>query len=253
MLSRNQISEIQEQAFLGLPSQLNGVCKVYPLTIGQIVGMGESEYRKKLGMLLLTEVDIAEMIKKKIGEEVPIEQIIPIKYLLQSAALDDTILLELQNTFATFVQEEVLILPKISSVLVGKPEDRRLINEKNFRDFQDILRIQNKYETKEPPPENESPGQRKMRLLREKVAEVKKKKAQKNNEGQSLLDLLEIGQVFGIDVKNCTLFALYNLIRRYQLKEKWNQDLQAICAGADSKNIKTQYWGESLNNKQEGR
>jgi hypothetical protein len=33
------------------------------------------------------------------------------------------------------------------------------------------------------------------------------------------------------------------------MKEKWEQDIQMICAGADSKKIKTKYWGESLDDK----
>jgi hypothetical protein len=41
---------------------------------------------------------------------------------------------------------------------VGSPTDRRLITEENFRDFQDILRIQNRKEIVEPPPKDESPG-----------------------------------------------------------------------------------------------
>ena len=43
------------------------------------------------------------------------------------------------------------------------------------------------------------------------------------------------------------LYAFYNLLRRYQAHEKWTQDLQMICAGADSKKMKTKYWGENPN------
>jgi hypothetical protein len=49
--------------------------------------------------------------------------------------------LELESAFSTFIKEEILILPKINSILVGAPEEKRLITSENFRDFQDILRI----------------------------------------------------------------------------------------------------------------
>ena len=137
----------------------------------------------------------------------------------------------------------------MKSIVVGSPKEKRLITPQNFGDFQTILKIQNKKEIKEPPPENESPGQRKMRLLREKVAVVKKKQAEKNNEGQSFLELLEIADTFGIDTMNCSLLKFYNLIRRYQMREKWDQDLQMLCAGADPKKMKTKYWGESSEEK----
>lgn len=246
MLSTNKIEEVKEQAYLGIPSVLDGVCLIKPFTIKEIVQMGTSIYNGRLSLLILTETDIQEIIKEKVGQEVPIDEIHPLKYLLQSAAQDDTFLLELQSIFSTFVQEEVLLLPKINSVLVGRPEDRRLITEKNYRDFQDILRIQNRKEFVPPPPEDETPGERKMRLLREKVAAVKKKQAQKKNDGQSLVELFEIAETYGIDIENHTLYSFYSLLRRHQLKEKWDQDIQMICAGADSKKIKTKYWGESL-------
>ena len=84
-----------------------------------------------------------------------------------------------------------------------------------------------------------------MRLLREKVAAVKKKQAQKKGEGQTFLELMEIADTFGINKDKCSLYAFYCLLRRHEMREKWNQDLQMICAGADSKKMKTKYWGES--------
>ena len=245
MLSANQIEDIKCQAYKCLPSQFSNICDVYPLSILEILKMGINKYNGKLGLLLLTEVEIAQTIKEKINQDVPIEEIDPLVYLIQSADNNDMFFLELESAFSTFIKEEVLILPKINSILVGNPEERRLITPENFSDFQDILRIQNHKEIKEPPPPDESPGQRKMRLLREKVAAVKKKQAQKSGEGQSLLDLLEIADVFGIDTEKCSLFSFYNLIRRHQAKEKWDKDIQMLCAGADSNKIKTKYWGES--------
>lgn len=250
MLSAEKLEEIKEQAFMGVPSPLysNGkfIGNVYPLTVKEIISMGSLNYRKDLGLLLLTETDISNLIKEKINKEIPIEEIHVLKYLLDSASLDDTFLLELQLAFSTFFKEDVLLLPKINSVLIGSMEDRRLITEENFQDFQNILRVQNRKEVAAAPPKDETPGQRKMRLLREKVAAVKRKQAQKNGEEQSFVDLMEIASIFGIDIDNCSLYAFYGLLRRYQAREKWNQDLQMICAGADSKKMQTKYWGENL-------
>lgn len=246
MLSPEQIIMIKEQAYAGKPSELKGVCKIYPQKMGDIIEFGTLTYNGWLGVLLLTEIDIYNMIKEKTGEEVPIEEIQPLSYLLQSAQYDDTFFLELKRVFSTFVKEEVLLLPKNNSILVGDMADRRLITNQNYRDFQDILRIQNKRDFVEPPPANESPGQRKMRLLREKVAAVKKKQAQKKGDTQNLLDMLQMAEVYGIDIENHTLYAFYDLLRRHQMKEKWDQDIRMICAGADSKKIKTKYWGESF-------
>ena len=249
MLSPNIIEVIKEQAYAGAPSSFSNICKVYPLTIFEIIGMGTNIYNSRLGLLLLTEVDIAKIIKDKTGQEPEREKIKPLSYLLQNAAHDDMFLLELQSCFSTFIKEEILLLPKINSVLVGNAQDKRLITDKNFGEFQDILRIQNKKKIKEAPPENESAIARKFRLKREARDAAKRKQQEKNGDGQSLVELLEIAETFGIDYKNKTVYAFYGLIQRHQAREKWNQDIQMLCAGADSKKLKTKYWGESLEEK----
>lgn len=249
MLSPNQIETIKEQAYVGAPSILTGVCRITPRTMYEIIEMGTNNYNARLGLLLLTETDIVKIIKEKTGQEPNIEEIYPLTYLLQSAAHDDMFLLELQSAFSTFIKEDILLLPKINSVLVGPPQEKRLITNKNFLDFQDILRIQNRREVKEAPPENESAIARKFRLKREARDAAKRKQQAKKGEGQSLSELLEIAETFGIDYRNKTLYAFYGLIQRHQAKEKWDQDIQMLCAGADSKKLKTKYWGESLKEK----
>lgn len=249
MLSLNRKTVIEEQAYAGVPSLLEKTGYIYPLLLNEIIKMGTDKYNQYLNLLLLEETDIFEIIKKKTGTEPEIENIDTLSYLIQSSTYDDMFLLELQQAFSTFFKEEILLLPKINSVLIGSPQERRLLNKNNFREFQDILRIQNRKPIKEAPPENESAIARKFRLKREMRDAIKRKQAAKNGEGLKLVELMEIAETFGIDYQNKTIYAFYGLIQRHQLREKWNQDLQMLCAGADSKKIKTQYWGESLENK----
>lgn len=245
MLSANQIRTIKEQAYAGVPSQLPGVCEVYPGMMADYLRMGSDVYNKNLGLLLLTEQDIDKIITEKIGDNSKLKGITPLPYLLQSANVNDTFFLELEAAFSTFIKEEILLLPTINAVLVGPKAEKRLITEKNFFDFQSILRLQNRKEVPTPPPENESAIARKMRLKAEMRDAVKRKQQQKNGEEQELADLLEVAEVFGIDYMNKSIYAFYGLIQRHQLREKWNQDIQMLCAGADSKKIKAAYWGSN--------
>lgn len=245
MLSPERIEVIKEQAYVGVPSSFYNICSVRPLTIREIVEMGTDTYNFRLGLLLLTEIEISEMLNKRIGQDIPIEQIHPLEYLLKNADYNDDFLLDLQKCFSTFIQEDILLLPKINAVLVGDPQKKRLITNDNFSDFQDILRIQNQREVKEAPPKNESEIARKFRLKREARDAAKRKQMAKKGEGQTMLDMFEIAETFGIDYQNKTLFAFYNLLRRHQLKDKWDHDMMMVCAGADSKKLKMQYWGES--------
>lgn len=209
--------------------------------------MGSDIYSSRLNLLLLTEADINEIIKKKNLKESEVPDLTPLSYLLKSAELNEMFFLELQKAFSTFIQEEILLLPKINSVLVGSPEEKRLITNKNYSDFQDILRIQNRREVPKPPPENESDIARKMRLKREERERIKKKQMMKKNgdAAREIADLLEIAEVYGIDYKEKSIYAFYGLLQRHQLKEKWAQDIQMLCAGASSEKIKAKYWGEN--------
>lgn len=248
MLSLDQYNQIREQAFACVPSILNGVCKVYPYTMREIIEMGSNNYYSYLGTLLLSKDEIGQIIQKKTGQK-PKEDDIPdtLTYLIQSADKNDTFLLELQIIFSTFLKEEVIILPELNTIVVGDPSERRLITIDNFEDLQTILRLQHRREVPSPPPPDETPGERKMRLLRERAAAVKRKQAQKKGEGQTLFEMLEIAETYGISLDH-SVYAFYALIQRHQYKEKWQQDIQMLCAGADSTKLKTKYWGESLNN-----
>ena len=205
--------------------------------------MGSLEYSNRLNLLLMTEMDIEKIVKEKGGDISQLGNFSTLSYLLKSAELNEMFFLELEKALSTFIQEDILLLPKINAILVGPPSERRLIKEDNFLDFQTILRIQNRKEVPEPPPENESAIAKKMRLARERREAVKRKQQQQNGSQQELAELLEIAEVFGIDYYEKSIYAFYGLIQRHQLREKWDQDIQMLCAGADSKKIKTKYWG----------
>ena len=245
MLSANQIEDIKAQAYAGCGSDLSEVCKVYPLTIKEVIEMGYSNYKTYLSTLLLDEVAISQHIKEKMGEEVPPDKIEPFDYLLSSAEQSDSFLLEVQTMFNTFIKENIVILPEVSLVVIGNPVDRRFISKDNFKEFQEILRIQNGQKVKPPPPKDETPGERKMRLLRERVEAAKQKQSEKDTEGMPFSVFLEIAEVFGINLDKCTVYAFYKLIARHQAKEKWEQDIQMLCAGAEADKLKTKYWGDA--------
>ena len=233
---------IKEQAYAGYPSRLPGVCYVHPVLVGEMLKMGSNVYSSRLGMLLLTSDEIRKIMEEKGVKVNENTDLSPLPFLLKSAQANDSFYLELQAAFATFIKEEITLLPKINSVLIGPMAEKRLITEKNFIDFQTILNLQNR--KKVPvPPENESPFARKMRLAAEQRDAVKRKQQQKQGGAQDLADLMEIAEVFGIDYKNKSIYAFYGLIQRHQLREKWTQDIQMLCAGADSKKIKAKYWG----------
>lgn len=249
MLSLDEITCIKEQSFIAASYNYKDIARIKPLTIKEILTMGRQNYEMKLALLLLTDTEAISLIQKKTKENIDLKTFSVLSYLLQSAEYDDTFYLELVDAFSTFIQEEILLLPKISSIVIGNPEQKRLITPENYNDFQQILCIQNGRKVKEPPPENESAIAREFRLKREMREAIKQKQKKKNNQTQSFLDMLEIAEVYGIDYLNSTIFSLQRKIQRHQAKEKWDQDFKLLCAGLDAKKIEMSYWGDKLEDK----
>lgn len=250
MLSPEKIEDIKLQAFSCVPSTLSGVCNVYPLTMEEIFTLGWNKYNSYVGTLLLTTQQIMSSIKEKIGKwDEKFGEFNPLEYLLLSADQNDLFFLELQQIFSTFIKEDIILLPKLNSIVVGDPADKRLITPKNFEEFQNIIRIHNNKDVIVPPPENETEWERKRRINAERVAEAKRRQAQKSGNNEfSIQNIIENAKVYGIDYKKESLYAIYHLLPRYQARETWELNMQMFCAGADSKKLKTKYWGESSNN-----
>ena len=97
--------------------------------------MGSNVYGSRLGMLLLTSDEIRKIMEEKGVEVNENTDLSPLQFLLKSAQANDSFYLELQAAFATFIKEEITLLPKINSVLIGPMAEKRLITEKNFIDF----------------------------------------------------------------------------------------------------------------------
>ena len=122
--------------------------------------------------------------------------------------------------------------------------------KENFEEFQLILRIQNKVSIPEEIPENETPMQRKFRLRRLEVKKAKKKQNQKKQEKPvSFLNLISsmicyLGLPLA-EILKLSLFAFYDLLGRNQNREKYDYDVRAILAGADSKKIKLVHWTDN--------
>ena len=244
MLSNNEIQLVKEQAYCGYPSQLKGVCDIYPSMMRDYL-KNTIQFSGRLGILLLTETEVINLIKEKTGKEISGEDVHVLEFLLQSAEHDNGFLLELQDALSTFIKEDIFILPSYHAIVVGPPEQKHWITEENFSDFQTILRIQNRKEVPKPPPENESAFAKRMRLLAEKREAVKRKQQQKQGTEQDLADLLEIAEVYGINIMEKSVYAFYGLVQRHRLREKWDQDIAMMCAGADPKKMKVEYWGDS--------
>lgn len=237
----------QELSFIGAPILFDNICLIKPTTVGQRIIQPEL-YSKSLSLLCISDEDIEDILIEKVGAEAQyLSKISPFEYLMLSAEVNETFLIELKKAFCTFIQEEIFIVPKAKKVFIGKIQDDKYLDEQNFPRFQEILRIQNHLDCPEEIPENEDPMHKKFRLRRKMVKQAKQKQNSKDENAPTFLDLMTSLCVMNIgvtwnNIKDLPIFTFYELLSRNQIKEKYDLDVKSLLAGADSKKIKLKYW-----------
>ena len=237
-----------EQLFIGLPITLEeNICLVYPLTALEILKMTPSLYNYYLNILTLTQDDIEELYKKKgiKQKELPT----PFEYFLISCELNDDFLLDAKKAFFTFTREKVQIMPQNKMIVLGNIKEKRIIDETTFNTFQNILRLQNNLDIEEEPEENENEMQKKFRLRRKELKKAKKKQAQKEFDKDKAIDFYTIIKALITkkiisydDLGKITSYAIHELIDIFKAEEEYSNQIKFLCAGADPKKLKVDYW-----------
>lgn len=247
--------EVKIKAFAGLPYLLGGekrpVCLIQPLTMGERIKLGD-KYQRYLQILTISEEeleDIAEQIINPI-EKVEFTKLKPFEYLMVMAQFNDTFFIDLKAAFSTFLKDEILIIPQAQQIVLGNIEQGRIIDKKNFKDFQKIIRLQNRLDMPEEIPINENRMHKKFRLKRKALKKAKAIQQSKDENAPELSDLIASVCVLGIgvtweNVMKMPIYTFYELFIRYQKKEKYDLDVRSLLAGADSKKIKLKYWIQS--------
>lgn len=239
----------REDLFLGRPADLE-VCKVYQLTIKEILdGIGFEKYKYYVNLLSMELEDLRELLEKK-GVQPP-EELTVFDNLMISAANDDTVFLDLTNAISTFIKEEVHISPKTGIIIVGDLRERKIIDKELFFWFSRIIRSQNKLRLEELASPDENKVQKKFRLKRNERERIKAKSQKDSEDAAELADILSCLCVANIGVtpttvQDLTLFQAKELLERVQAKETYHTELDMLMAGADSKKIKPITWVRNL-------
>lgn len=236
---------IENLAYIGAPYNFDDICLIYPSIVGSVIAL-DSKYNAALQILTIDKPFIIKKYQLAYGNDFDTSLIpTPLEYLLASCKLDNGFLLEVKNAFRTFIREEVMLLTDIFQIVVGSPLERRIIDENNFSDFQNILRLQNKIQVTEKPPENETERQKYFREKRELRDAVKRK--QESSKAPSFLELMSAMCAYGVgitplNIKDLPLFALYHQLNVNGSKERYNAEMHFLYGGADPKKLKPQYW-----------
>ena len=242
----------------GSPVFLEDICAVYSVKLGEIVDEGYDNFQKYLGILtsekpLANAHDDSEMAQL-------ISQLTDFQYLLMVATLDMEVHDLLKNAFRFFTHSEVIFSLDPPQIIVGPIEEKHIITEEKFYDFQHLLRrmyfIEQEGEEIIIYPDDDPVTKRikmQMRANREKVRKAKAKKAAQEKSDMKFSDLIGSMTIndCGLNMVNIwdiTYYAFHDQLKRMGWRDQFNINQKAALAGAKINKSQLKHWMRSIAN-----
>ena len=238
---------INENFLLKLPVSFKNICKVYPPTVNEVIGL--EDFNIYRASLTLSQEEIEDAYVDDVNNtHIPT----PFEYLLITYFYEENVRQQILDGFYFFLKEPVAIFPELEVIIVGKTEDEidpdvdlvdpRIIDEKNYFEFQNIVRECMGMDAVEPPNPFEDP-----RVKRIKAKGRMRERIKARRQKQSLGGLLSAICCMGIglnplNIGEISYASVGYLIETYQNKEAYDIDIRCLLAGADSKKVKPKYW-----------
>lgn len=240
--------DLKLKLFTGAPVNAKGYGRIKPLTVGEIVDKGYSEYMKCLNIMTLevkdfledppVEIHVLELLMIYGGQEI-------------ESAFEDALALFLRGK-VVMDKDECRIFIKISD------EEIYIITKENYPEIQEVIKWQNyinSFEEKklesgfDPADEETRKLKEQMDAVARKRDELKRKQnADSGEERDGDIDFYDIlsaisSKSYGINETNVTSLTIYQVYRKFKRMEiidQYDISIESILAGAQ--NIKIKHW-----------
>lgn len=142
-----------------------------------------------------------------------------------------------------FPQKQITIMPR-SIILTSKDTEPKYIDDNNFEALQEILRLI--FCSKDSPEaaQTYNPGSARAKEIADKLMKGRQKVAEMKGANNisvfsQYLSVLTVGLHIPLEnLTNLTMFQLYDLMERYQLKIAWDIDIRVRTSGFGSTSSK---------------
>lgn len=240
----------------GSPVFIEDICAVFPATLGQIVDEGYDQFQQYLGALTASKPTTKLDNDKELRELM--EKLTDFQYVLLMANLDPQVHKILKRGFKFFTHEDAIFSLEPAQIIIGPIEEKHLMVESNFYDFQRLLKRMYFLETEGEEIviyEDDSPQVKqlkmKMRANREKVRRAKAKKAQQEKTDMQLSDLIASLTLndCGLNIHNIwdiTYYAFHDQLKRMGWRDQFNINQKAALAGAKLNKSQLKHWMRSI-------
>ena len=240
----------------GSPVFIEDICAVFPATLGQIVDEGYDQFQQYLGALTASKPTTKLDNDKELRDLM--EKLTDFQYILLMANLDPQVHKILKRGFKFFTHEDAIFSLEPAQIIIGPIEEKHLMVESNFYDFQRLLKRMYFLETEgeeiiiyddDPPVTKKLKMQ--MRANREKVRKAKAKKAQQEKTDMQLSDLIASLTLndCGLNIHNIwdiTYYAFHDQLKRMGWRDQFNINQKAALAGAKLNKSQLKHWMRSI-------
>ena len=245
----------KELFFIGQPVQFKPGVLIYPPSLKDVIV--NNNYFTFSRILTYSQEEIEDIYVKE-KKDLSIFPT-PIEFMLNNCFHDSKYELICKEAFRFFLKTEVTFLYEQKKIVIGNLEEilQKLesisqlitISEEEFFDFQNLIRIAIDQKPVEPPNPNEHPKIKAMKAKARYRDKVKAKQNAKN--GITLFTTMTSICCMGIgitplNIGEMSYVATQAILNQYQMREKYQVDIDSLLAGADSKKIKPKYWIRNL-------
>lgn len=240
------ISELQLQK--GNPIDI-GICKVYPLTVGEITDVGDSQYNQYLSSLLIDKSSLNMDDASKEVTEV-FDKLTTFEIIILHIYHDESMQKVFTDSLSFFLRENVEYHPN-GFFYLGEVEDNRIISKDNFELIKEIIKKQNYLQD----DENEhKPANDKAAELIAKIKKIKDKlKKQNTDEGLKLSDIVSIVANYSNDINiltvwNLTIYQLYESYLRLIMWDNYHTSYMHLphMDEEDRNSLQENHWAKKL-------
>ena len=239
----------------GGPVFIEDICAVYSVTLGEIVDIGYEKFQQYLNILTTTKPTDTKGDKelKKM-----LESLSDFQYFLLIVTMDPQVNTLVKTAFQFFTRSTIAVTLDPPQILVGPLEEKHILDEQHFYDFQQLLRRMYFLEQEGEEiiiSDDDDPITKhikmQMRANREKVRRAKAAQAAKEKSDMKLSDL--IGSMTlndtGLNIINIwdiTYYAFHDQLKRMGWRDQFNINQKAALAGAKINKSQLKHWMRSI-------
>lgn len=241
----------------GGPVLFGDVCAVYSVTLGEIIDIGYSKFQQYLSLLTAQKPVPSRRDDKQYAQMM--SQITDFQFIILMATSDQQVNTTLRDAFQFFTHSDILLSIAPAQIVFEPLEEKHILNEENFYDFQTLLRRMYFLEqdgdaiviSADDPPETRRLKEQ-MRANRQKVRRAKAKEAARKQGSElqfsDLIGSLTINHC-GLNMANIwgvSYYALQDQLKRMGQRDTYDINNRAMLAGAKINKSQLKYWMRSI-------